>query len=72
MNSISAPVLLLHPLLSYPWLTNQLITFFVLLSRYPILQYILNYYSLIGAVYLCRRCVWFQFACLPHVIWLFD
>ena len=65
-------VLLLRPPLSYIWLTNKLTTFSVLFSRYPILQSVLTYYSLIRAVYLYRRCVWFQSASSPCnvIVWL--
>ena len=38
-------------------ITNELTRFFVLLSHYPILQSIPTYYSLIGAVYVYRRCL---------------
>ena len=40
-------------------ITNRLITFLTLHSRYPALQPINTYYSLIGAVYVFRACVLF-------------
>ena len=39
--------------------TNRLITFLTLHSRYPVLQPINTYYSLIGAVYVFRVCALF-------------
>ena len=39
------------PPLFYPWLINKLPEFFHLLSRYPDLQSVNTYYSLIGAVF---------------------
>ena len=40
--------------------TNHLITFLTLHSRYPVLQSINTYYSLIGAVYVFRLCALFS------------
>ena len=40
--------------------TNNLITFLTLHSRYPGLQSISTYYSLIGAVYVFRLCALFS------------
>ena len=40
-------------------ITNRLITFLMLHSRYPVLQSINTYYSLIGAVYVFRVCALF-------------
>ena len=40
--------------------TNHLITFLRLHSRYPVLQSINTYYSLIGAVYMFRLCALFS------------
>ena len=40
-------------------ITNRLITFLTLHSRYPVLQPINTYYSLIGAVYVFRVCALF-------------
>ena len=39
--------------------TNHLITFLTLHSRYPVLQSINTFYSLIGAVYVFRLCALF-------------
>ena len=41
-------------------ITNHLITFLTLHSRYPVLQSINTYYSLIGAVYVFRLCALFS------------
>ena len=40
-------------------ITNRLITFLTLHSRYPVLQPINTHYSLIGAVYVFRACALF-------------
>ena len=40
-------------------ITNRLITFLMLRSRYPVLQPINTYYSLIGANYAFRVCALF-------------
>ena len=40
--------------------TNHLITFLTLHSRYPVLQSINTYYSLIGAIYVFRLCALFS------------
>ena len=40
--------------------TNHLIAFLMLHSRYPVLQSINTYYSLIGAVYVFRLCALFS------------
>ena len=40
-------------------ITNRLVTFLTLHSRYPVLQPINTYYSLIGAVYVFRVCALF-------------
>ena len=57
MISISALSCKFHPSLFYPWLTNKLTAFSDLFSRYPVLQSISTYHSLIGAV-LCVYAVY--------------
>ena len=57
MNYLSGAVLLLRPMKAEGRVTNRFTAFFALLSRYPILQSIHTYYSLIGAVSLYRRCL---------------
>ena len=60
---ISASTLSCYSALSSRILTtNHLITFLTLHSRYPVLQPINTYYSLIGAVYVFRVCALF----CPH------
>ena len=57
---ISASMLSCYSALSSRILiTNRLITFLMLHSRYPVLQPINTYYSLIGAVYVFRVCALF-------------
>ena len=57
---ISASTLSCYSALSSRILTtNRLITFLTLHSRYPVLQPINTYYSLIGAVYVFRVCALF-------------
>ena len=57
---ISASTLSCYSALSSRILTtNRLITFLMLHSRYPVLQPINTYYSLIGAVYVFRVCTLF-------------
>ena len=62
----------MYPPTRHPWLTNKLTAFFDLLSHYPILQTIPTYHSLIGAMFLYRRCVWFQSVSFPCIliVWL--
>ena len=57
MNSISALSCYWPALAVVSLITNKLITFFMLRSHYPVLQSIPTYYSLIGAVYVYRRCL---------------
>ena len=57
---ISASTLSCYSTLSAHILTtNRLITFLTLHSRYPVLQSINTYYSLIGAIYVFRLCALF-------------
>ena len=57
---ISASTLSCYSVLSARILiTNCLVTFLTLHSRYPVLQPINRYYSLIGAVYVFRACALF-------------
>ena len=57
---ISASTLYCYSALSFRILTtNHLITLLTLHSRYPVLQPINTYYSLIGAVYVFRLCALF-------------
>ena len=57
---ISASTLSCYSALSsHILMTNHLITFLTLHSRYPVLQPINTYYSLIGAVYVFRVCALF-------------
>ena len=58
---ISASTLSCYSALSSRILTtNRLMTFLTLHSRYPVLQPINTYYSLIGAVYVFRVCALFS------------
>ena len=57
---ISASTLSCYSALSSRILTtNHLFTFLTLHSRYPVLQSVNTYYSLIGAVYVFRLCALF-------------
>ena len=58
---ISASTLFCYSALSSRILiTNRLVTFLTLHYRYPVLQPINTYYSLIGAVYVFRACALFS------------
>ena len=52
------------------WITNHLISFLTLHSRYPVLQSINTYYSLIGAVYVFKLCALFSLRILSP--WLYQ
>ena len=56
---ISASTLSCYSALSSHMTTNHFITFLTLHSRYPVLQPINTYYSLIRAVYVFRACALF-------------